>query len=501
MIKILIVEDEPPIARTLERCIEQIDAGSFHVAGKAIHGQDALNILAKEEIDVVITDIRMPVMDGIELLEEIRSRFPDIISVVLSGYEDFSYVRSALRSEAFDYLLKPILPEEIKKLLNRLQPILKSRDSQRRQQELMQVIQGKSPEQKELFECTAVLICAGPFPAVTDDILLPGKIFWENTDLEEIFTSLFGREDGFFIFDGRTVAEKYIILEKETVNRVQSLVQRLFHKLTLQNEINITMVSNLDLVSIGTIGDMIRSLRSCLYNEIWLCSSRLHWYDGKSRYRKEKITFHAAEYHNVIEHICLQEEEKLLEVIGSLIEHEEISQVEFMQMMEVIIADSRLRGDHYSEMLSEAKIGLNDAVSNSTTIHALCHNVTAVLLALGQREQQKGRRDNQILVEEIEQYLITNYSKSISSEILSKKFGLVPSYLSKIFRTAKGISPSEYLTRYRMDRAREIIRAQQNIRISDVARITGYEDPYYFSKTFKKQTGMWPRDFQQSEIK
>jgi len=188
-------------------------------------------------------------------------------------------------------------------------------------------------------------------------------------------------------------------------------------------------------------------------------------------------------------------------VIGSLIEHEEISQVEFMQMMEVIIADSRLRGDHYSEMLSEAKIGLNDAVSNSTTIHALCHNVTAVLLALGQREQQKGKRDNQILVEEIEQYLITNYSKSISSEILSKKFGLVPSYLSKIFRTAKGISPSEYLTRYRMDRAREIIRAQKNIRISDVARITGYEDPYYFSKTFKKQTGMWPRDFQQSEIK
>ena len=102
------------------------------------------------------------------------------------------------------------------------------------------------------------------------------------------------------------------------------------------------------------------------------------------------------------------------------------------------------------------------------------------------------------MVEEIEQYLIMNYSKSISSEILSKKFGFVPSYLSKMFRSVKGMSPSEYLTNYRVDKAKQIIREKPDVRIREVARVIGYEDQYYFSKIFKKYAGIWPKEFQES---
>jgi len=497
MIKILIVEDEPPIARMLCRCIEQMDSDSFMVAGKAINGQEALDILSRKEFDVVITDIRMPVMDGLELLGEIYSRYPDIISVVLSGYQDFDYARTALRYGVFDYLLKPISQQEVGKLLEKLKPVCQNRVSQKKKQEIERILQGGTSEQKDIFDCTAILLLAGPFPVVTDDILLPSKIFWEKTDLDDMIHSLLGKQDSYFIFNGKTVAEKYIILEKEVFD-LQRLVQELFNKLTLQNEIRITMVSHETPVSIAEIGDIIRSLRSCLYKEIQICSSRLIWYEDERKYHEEKRWFNQEICNSIVESICLKEEQKLIEATSQIISPGGISQVAFMQMIDIVIADSRLAGEDYASMLSEVKIGLNDAVSNSVTIQALCRNVASVLLTLGQSDQQKGKRENQAMVKEIEQYLIMNYCKSISSEILSKKFGFVPSYLSKVFRTVKGMSPSEYLTNYRVDKAKQIIREKPDIRIREVAKTIGYEDQYYFSKIFKKHTGVWPKEFQES---
>ena len=497
MIRILIVEDEPPIARMLCRCIDKMDSYSFTVAGAAINGQKALEILSKEEIDVVITDIRMPVMDGLELLGEVDSRYPDIISVVLSGYQDFDYARTALRYGVFDYLLKPISQQEVGKLLEKIKPVCQSRVSQKKKQELERIIQGGTSEQRDILDCTAILICAGPFPVVTDDILLPSKIFWEKTDLEDLFQSLLEKQASFFIFDGKTVAEKYIVLEKGTFN-IQQLVQEFFSKMTIQNEISITMVSHGTPVSIAAIGDIIRSLRSCLYQEIQICSSKLIWCESKTKHYGGKRRFSQELCHSIVEYIFLQKEQKLIEIIGQIIYPKGISQVEFMQMMDIVIADGRLAGEDYASMLSEVKIGLDDAVSNSLTVQALCHNVTSVLLTLGHREQQKGKRESQVMVEEIEQYLIMNYSKSISSEILSKKFGFVPSYLSKMFRSVKGMSPSEYLTNYRVDKAKQIIREKPDVRIREVARVIGYEDQYYFSKIFKKYAGIWPKEFQES---
>jgi len=505
MIKILIVEDEPPIARMLSRCIEQMGAEAFLVAGKAINGQAALDILANEEIDVVITDIRMPVMDGLELLGEIDSRYPDIISVVLSGYQDFDYASTALRYGVFDYLLKPISQQEVGKLLHKLLPICQSQVSQKKKQELEQILQGGTFQRKGSFDCTAILICAGPFPVVTDDILLPSKVFWEKTDLENLCQELLGKQDSYFVFDGKTVAEKYIILERAPFN-FRRLVKELFNKLTALNEISVTMVCHGIPVPIAAIGDVIRSLRACLYKEIKICSSNLIWYEEYEDERKnddKKRRFNQEICHRIVESICLKEEQRLIEAIGQIIQPNGIAQVAFIQMIDIVIADSRLMGEDYASMLAEVKIGLNDAVSNSVTALALCYNIASVLLTFGQSEQQKGKRENQAMVDEIEQYLMMNYSKSISSDILSKKFGFVPSYLSKVFRSVKGMSPSEYLTNYRVDKAKQIIREKPDILIREAAKAVGYEDQYYFSKIFKKYMGMWPKEYQEiySKIK
>ena len=119
MIRVMIVEDEPHAQRRLQRMIERLD-DFFRIEATAMDGEEALDILKTTRCDVVFTDIRMPIMDGVELMQRVRRQYPEMMLVVLSGYSDFSYVSEAVRSQAVDYLLKPLTEEALSGLLAQL---------------------------------------------------------------------------------------------------------------------------------------------------------------------------------------------------------------------------------------------------------------------------------------------------------------------------------------------------------------------------------------------
>lgn len=120
MLKVLIVEDEV-LARTGLRTLVDWEANGFVLCGEAVDGQEALELLEREPADIVITDIRMPVMDGLELIRRIRERGWPCQVVVLSSYDDFDYVRQALVLGARDYIHKPTMtPEDIIAALKRV---------------------------------------------------------------------------------------------------------------------------------------------------------------------------------------------------------------------------------------------------------------------------------------------------------------------------------------------------------------------------------------------
>lgn len=116
---ILLVDDEYLLRQSLYNYIVKQD-DVFEVTAQASDGAQALEILEKETIHVVIADIRMPVMDGLELAKKIHERYPDIIVVLLTGYADFKYAQEALRLKVFDYLLKPISEEDLATELMRI---------------------------------------------------------------------------------------------------------------------------------------------------------------------------------------------------------------------------------------------------------------------------------------------------------------------------------------------------------------------------------------------
>ena len=116
---VLLVEDEKLLMQSLSRHIDALDAG-FKVICQAANGEEALKSLKKENIHLVMTDIRMPVMDGLTLAKRIHEQYPNILTVILTGYADFNYAREALKQGVFDYMLKPVVQEDLENTLGRV---------------------------------------------------------------------------------------------------------------------------------------------------------------------------------------------------------------------------------------------------------------------------------------------------------------------------------------------------------------------------------------------
>jgi YesN/AraC family two-component response regulator len=116
---VLIAEDEILIRRNLARKLQE-NCPAFEVVGEVADGQEALEAVAELNPDVLVTDIRMPVMDGLALIREVYYAFPDVRVVIVSGYDEFNFAKTALTLGVKDYLLKPVSEEELRSVMSRL---------------------------------------------------------------------------------------------------------------------------------------------------------------------------------------------------------------------------------------------------------------------------------------------------------------------------------------------------------------------------------------------
>ena len=127
--KVIVADDEKLIANNIARRIEESN-GAFRVVSRAGTGTEALEQVRELLPDVVFSDIKMPEMDGIELISRLRKEYPGVCCVIVSGYSDFEYMKAAIQNSAVDYLLKPLNTEELGRLLQRLEAALLAREQQ-----------------------------------------------------------------------------------------------------------------------------------------------------------------------------------------------------------------------------------------------------------------------------------------------------------------------------------------------------------------------------------
>lgn len=471
MIRVLIAEDEPPILRALCGLVERTDP-TFQIVCSAGDGEEAMRLLEWNEIDVVFTDIRMPVMDGLTLMTHIRERYPDIFVTVLSGYQDFEYLSHAVRTQAFDYLLKPVNQDALKSLL----PRIREAHTQRKREQLQATLSArirrvaeKGLPRVELPERLGVmLLCAGSMPYTQDTELCPGTSYWETIPLDELVLETLRPYTEFsWAFMGNTPVERVVLFEPGGCGSVKELAEYLHEQLLKQATLPIQCACMDELISVQEVGGTLTKLREALLHQVQI---------GRSSF------------------FCTSDALETGSMPMEFIESDPSALLDLMAKHQCTQSEMRMALRKLTQNL-EMRAAIDDSISNALTLVEL----KADMEALFSRGPNTRKSDKSKRVAEIVAYLHTNYAQRISTQLLSEVFNYVPSYLSHIFRREMDVSPAQYLTQIRIDEAKRIMREQPDRMMKEVAALVGFVNQYHFSKVFKRSTGIWPSNYRRQE--
>ena len=206
--KVVVAEDEQLILKSIVRRINALDIG-FEVVGSAEDGKTALELVEKYSPDVLVSDIKMPVMDGLELFKVVSSKYPHIKKIIISGYNDFKYAQLALKYEAIDYLLKPLNTPELKETLNRIGISL---DAQRNilKQNIFNLKDNHTYSSEEIAHLIKLYIKENYTQDISFDVIAQNFNF-NSSYLSKIFTKHIGENPSKYIMSLRINKAKYLL--------------------------------------------------------------------------------------------------------------------------------------------------------------------------------------------------------------------------------------------------------------------------------------------------
>lgn len=484
MYKVLVAEDEPLINEGIKKMIETLRT-DFRVEASAFDGEGAIQCLKEQHFDVVFSDIRMPKMDGIELLKYISENYPQTVTVVLSGYEIFDYAQKALKYQVLEYLLKPITISEMEKLLERVVSQLKKIQETRHERYYHAVFSGV--EKKEIEEkqdkYRMFLVNLGSYKREEmedrekeiQDKKEMDK-FFEDKDLERCFW-----------FPGRYPSE-YIFIEEYGSNIPNAgKVKELYDNMRQKGKC-ITLLESPNMVSLNHLYEEYKILHKRM---------RVNLIYGKSTYIVEDgmgdtYTGECKEQESDICSTCVKTGDedtvkKYIEKMLNVMCEKSITQDELERKMKGIF-HTIIRTEAFSDITIEQEVQL--AICTSENYDELLDALSEIVHLIMRKEEKSGNK----LVDVVRKYLEENYKEKITTKDLSRQFGLVPSYLSMIFRQAQGISPSDYLNNIRIKKAKQFLE-ETELSVKEIAERIGFADQLYFSKVFKKETGETPSAF------
>lgn len=213
--RVVVAEDEPLILDNIAKKITNMNMG-FEVVGMADDGKRALELVEMLSPDVLVTDIRMPVMDGLELLKITSLKHPGIKKIVISGYDDFKYAQQALKYEAMDYLLKPLKPEELLEVFDRIRISL---DAQRNiiKQNIMKLKDNYSYSSVEIAHLVEAYIRENYTQEINFDLISQNFNF-NSSYLSKIFTRHIGENPSKYMISLRINKARQLLLSNRELS-------------------------------------------------------------------------------------------------------------------------------------------------------------------------------------------------------------------------------------------------------------------------------------------
>lgn len=514
--KVFLVEDE---SITREGIRDKVDwqANGFEFCGEAPDGEIALPLLQATKPDVLITDIKMPFMDGLQLSKIVRERLPETKIIILSGHDEFEYAQEAIKIGVTEYLLKPVT---IQDLHQTLQKIVVQLEKERKEQEAIQKLQKQVKEnQAALREKLLLNIVVGaisPTEAFEESHRLGLDIIAKCYLVSIVKTQLSDRSDQFDYEEYKCIQQ--VVLELVKNNPDVFLLQKDWEELVL--------------VFKGNAPEFVEDEQKHLVRSIEQAvkGTRYQLSIGTGNYQKRLTDIHQSFLEALISLRNASDENgapqidrtELLKVDKSAIENylrcglkEDFSEFfdTYLQplgktaprsyfiknyiLAEIILSTAKLvdeLGGETDQIIPQLN-AIETISANITNMEQLKEQVHNIMLkALVFRDSQAKSQYTDI-IQQVKEYIAENYpNPDLSLKEVAACINLSASHFSVVFGQEMHQNFKEYLIELRLQKAKELLRTT-NLRAAEIAYMVGYGDPHYFSSVFKKNMGLSPTEF------
>jgi len=505
---VMIVEDESIIRKGLEKAIARMD-GSFRVVGAFDDGESALAFLERTDAwpDLIVTDIYMRRMDGLELIEAARKLRPDVKCVILSGHEDFQLAKKAIALKVERYVLKPIDAAELGKVLAEAAEDIRRERSIRSDQARLETLESLHAMSAAHLRDKLVADLLRDRPASLEDARRFSHVLPFGADdrfvcgvmrvrkgcpaasprdaylycmaVRQLFTETVLAETGGFAVETEAGALAFgVVCAGAAEDAAREAVERF--AATSEAVLRVPVA-----VAIGGAADGLDGIRSAVDRAMGLLAETMRE-DARypvERERNLRIALGTGKTEAAAEAV----REFLRELTGSGAGAEFVLQA----LYRLVVAVEALFAELGSPCPKPPALSAQTAAVAMERIEGWVGECAIA------RASAAGSQTRPDVVQRVRAYLHEHYGDpAITLQSLAAFAGVHPNYLTQTFRKQTGLSCMQYLAQLRMEKAKELLR-ETDLKISDVSVRVGYENPLYFSSYFKKWVGVYPSEFKE----
>ena len=526
---VLLVDDEEEVIRVILKKIDWSGLG-FSVIGYANNGVKALELMEEYQPDVVITDIKMPYMDGLELSGHIRTDYPAARIVIFTGFDEFEYAKEAVHLEVEEYVLKPVNSTELSEVLGRLKRKLDQEIQEKRSAEVMQkyymeslpflqaniysaLIEGRIQRTElEKYRTDYQLSFSGPLYCClvihTSSMQVP-----EGMNPVLLSLSVQRQAEEFLGEDWRIHSFSYLgntvfIVQLKHENEMPDLTDECDRFCKYAKRILGAVVT----IGIGKVSEDILDMDQSYTEARAAVSYRVIYGTSKAINMKEiepcdnrKMTISSdMELTNLFKAIRISEGPGLQRTVGRYLE-QNIFCIQSLQQYQASVMEMVSALYHFA---SNNDIRIPEFTDNLKTLYGEILDMETeavrtwflrVCQILHDKLVTAQSRTTRSLVERARDYVELHYGdEELSLDIICDVLGVSNSYFSTVFKKETGDSFIGYLTDYRMEKAARLLNGT-NEKSYIIAKKVGYGDPNYFSYVFKRKYGVSPSKYRSGQ--
>ena len=540
MIRVLIADDEKKVCQLIWALVKWEDF-DMEVVGFAHDGLEALELMSEKKPDLVITDIRMPGKDGLELIYLGKKENPELEFIIVSGYKHFEYAQTAIKLGVNDYLLKPIKKSELNATLSKIQQKFKFKTNQLDVDERLKLNMKDSIEKirngffadyllkEEVFGYENFTIDyfnskyhfnfeKGIFQTLVINVDSFDEVFYKvgmhvfGEKVQEIVSRYF--ENSCFDFKTYIDCRKCIVIlnydENEKEN-IRKKIREILSELVVQSNIFDNVEAT---ITIGEAFNKVFQLRES-YNDaqlksnqrivegrgkiIDICNSE-QWSKTLNQGNKILNIVLSDFTKNITKAVEVLDEDMIFESAMVLQRSMMVLEIDGISLIEgakgaINILVMQLRNHQFNtDLTKDIQEKFEKDIQKYFSSEQLFENMNFVVKDIFNEVMTEKKKVEVKPIRMAKKYIQTNYMRHISLEEVSSVVGFSPAYFSSMFKKESGQNFMEYISEVRMDRAKDFLKTT-NWSVASICESVGYSDVKHFTQNFRKYTGLNPNEF------